>query len=80
MKILRAKLHKKYLDEKEKEKREIRGEAVAAEWGSQIRSYVIHPYKLVKDHRTKYETADTEGILDGHIENFIEAYLKDIRK
>lgn len=76
MKILRAKIHQKYLEEKEKEKAGLRGEAVSAEWGSQIRSYVLHPYKLVKDHRTKYETANAEGVLEGNINDFIEAYLR----
>lgn len=76
MKILRAKLHQKYLEEQEKEKAKLRGAAVAVEWGSQIRSYVLHPYKLVKDHRTKHETADAEGVLEGNIREFIEAYLK----
>ncbi|MCX6763926.1 MAG: peptide chain release factor 2 [Candidatus Moranbacteria bacterium] len=76
MKILKAKLHKKYLEEKEQEKSAIRGEAKSAEWGSQIRSYVLHPYKMVKDHRTKYETSDPEAVLGGDISGFIEAYLK----
>lgn len=76
MKILKAKLHRKYLEEKEKEKRKIRGEFKSAEWGNQIRSYVIHPYKMVKDHRTKYETSDTDKVLSGDINDFIEAYLK----
>lgn len=76
MKILRAKLHHKYLEEKEKEKRKIRGEFKSAEWGNQIRSYVLHPYKLVKDHRTKYETSETEKVLDGKLREFTEAYLK----
>jgi len=76
LKILKAKLHQKYLEEKEKEKAKLRGESVSAEWGSQIRSYVLHPYKLVKDHRTKFETTDTEGVLGGNLEDFIEAYLK----
>ncbi len=76
MKILKAKLHQKYLEEKEKEKRKIRGEFKSAEWGNQIRSYVLHPYKMVKDHRTKYETSDTDRVLSGDIGDFIEAYLK----
>jgi len=76
MKILKAKLHQKYLEEKEKEKSALRGESVSAEWGSQIRSYVLHPYKMVKDHRTKHETADAESVLEGDISDFIEAYLK----
>lgn len=79
MKILRAKLHQKYLNEQEVEKQKLRGEHTSAEWGSQIRSYVIHPYKMVKDHRTKHETADAEGVLDGNLTGFMEAYLKNIK-
>lgn len=80
MKILRAKIHQKYLEEKEKEKKKIRGEQVSAEWGSQIRSYVVHPYKMVKDHRTKTETSDVESIFSGNLNQFIEDYLKWIKK
>ena len=72
-------LHQKYLEEAEKEKNRIRGDFVSAEWGSQIRSYVLHPYKMVKDHRTKYETADAARVLDGDLDSFIEAYLKSIK-
>ena len=79
MKILRAKLHKKYLEEQEKEKMKLRGEQVSAEWGSQIRSYVLHPYKMVKDHRTKYETADVERVLEGDINSFQESYLRFLK-
>ena len=80
MKILKAKLHKKYLEEKEMEKKKIRGEQVSAEWGSQIRSYVIHPYKLVKDHRTKQESTDVEDVLSGHLDEFMESYLRYSQK
>ena len=80
MKILRAKLHKVYLEKIEQEKKNLRGEAVSAEWGSQIRSYVLHPYKLVKDHRTKCETPQAEDVLEGNIENFIESYLRYTKK
>lgn len=80
LKILRAKLYQKYLAEAEKEKNKIRGDFVSAEWGSQIRSYVLHPYKLVKDHRTKYETANAEKVLGGDLDGFIEAYLKSGKK
>ena len=80
MKILRAKLHKKYLEEQEVEKKKLRGESVAAEWGSQIRSYVLHPYKMVKDHRTKYETAQSEAVLGGELEAFMESYLRYLKK
>jgi len=76
MKILRAKLHQKYLAEQEAEKQKLRGEHTSAEWGSQIRSYVVHPYKLVKDHRTKYETVNTDGVLSGDLRDFMEAFLK----
>ena len=80
MKVLRAKLHRKYLEEKEKEENKLRGEYHSVEWGSQIRSYVLHPYKMVKDHRTKCETSEAEGVLDGEIDNFIEAYLKFVAR
>jgi len=79
LKILKAKLHKKYLEEREAEKRKLRGEQSSAEWGSQIRSYVVHPYKLVKDHRTKWETAQVEAVLAGDLKNFIESYLKYLK-
>jgi peptide chain release factor 2 len=76
MKILKAKLHQKYLEEKEIEKQKLRGEYRSAEWGSQIRSYVLHPYKMVKDHRTKCETSEAEKVLDGELGEFIESYLQ----
>lgn len=79
MKILKAKLHKKYLEEQEREKQKLRGEYQSAEWGNQIRSYVIHPYKMVKDHRTKCETSAAEKVLDGEIGEFIEAYLRSLK-
>lgn len=80
MKVLTAKLHQKYLEEEEKEKRKIRGEFKSAEWGNQIRSYVLHPYKMVKDHRTKFETSEAEKVLDGEIQEFIETYLRFVAK
>lgn len=76
MKVLKARIHQKYLEEKEMEERKLRGEHQSAEWGSQIRSYVIHPYKMVKDHRTKHETSDAEKVLEGGLDEFMESYLK----
>ena len=76
MKILKSKLHQIQLEEKQKEKQALRGDYQSAEWGNQIRSYVLHPYKLVKDHRSKFETSDTQGVLDGDLEGFMEANLR----
>lgn len=76
MMILKAKLNQKKLEEKEKEKLALRGDVQSAEWGSQIRSYVLHPYKMVKDHRTKFETTNVENVLNGEIDKFSEEYLK----
>ena len=76
LKILRAKLYIQEEQKKENEKRKARGEHVNATWGNQIRSYILHPYKQVRDHRTGFETKDTEAVLDGQIEGFIKACLK----
>ncbi len=75
LKILKAKLLRLQEETKAKEVEKLRAGVLAA-WGNQIRSYVLHPYKMVKDHRTKYETADAEGVLDGNLEPFVESYLK----
>lgn len=75
MKVLRAKLFQRRMEERESEKQKIRGARTDAAWGNQIRSYVLHPYRLVKDHRTGHETSDTEGVLGGDIAAFIDAYL-----
>lgn len=76
LKILRAKLHRLYEEEKSREKEKIRGEYTSAEWGNQIRSYVLQPYQLVKDHRTKYEEKNPQQILDGELDGFVENYLR----
>lgn len=80
MKILRAKLYKIHLEKLDEEKRELRGEAVSAEWGSQIRSYILHPYKMVKDHRTKFETSQPDEVLEGKLDGFMKSYLNYIKK
>lgn len=80
MKILKTKLYHFYSAEKEEEKDRLRGEFKSASWGNQIRSYVLHPYKMVKDLRTKYETNDVKSILDGDLDEIIESYLKQRSK
>jgi len=76
MKVLRARIHQRYLEEQEAEKQKLRGEYKSADWGNQIRSYVLHPYKMVKDHRTKHETSDAEKVLDGELYEFMESFLR----
>lgn len=76
MRILRARLLELRQAEKEEERAVLRGEYTKAEWGSQIRSYVLHPYQMVKDHRTEYESGNTQAVLDGELDDFMEAYLK----
>ena len=76
MRILRARLLEIKKAEKDEEIAVLRGEYTKAEWGSQIRSYVIHPYQMVKDHRTEHETGNTQMVLDGGLDEFMEAYLQ----
>ena len=76
MKILKARLYERYLKEREAEMKAQYGEKKKIEWGSQIRSYVLHPYTLIKDHRTGFETSNGQAVLDGKIDEFIQAYLK----
>ncbi len=76
LRILKAKLYQRQLEEREKELARLKGEHVDAGWGNQIRSYVLHPYKLVKDLRTGVEITDPQRVLDGDIDPFIEAYLR----
>jgi peptide chain release factor 2 len=74
--ILKTKLLQLEEQKHENEKQKIRGKVLMPEWSSQIRSYVLHPYKMVKDHRTKFETNDAEGVLEGNLDEFITVYLK----
>jgi len=76
MRILRSRLLEIKQAEKDEEVAVLRGEYTKAEWGSQIRSYVLHPYQMVKDHRTEYETSNTQAVLDGDLDGFMEAYLR----
>lgn len=76
MNVLRGKLKLLEIEKQEKEMNNIKGDNVITSFGSQIRSYVMHPYSLVKDHRTGYETSNVLKVLDGDIEGFIEEYLK----
>ncbi len=80
LKILKAKLFAKKQAELKAEKDKLRGEVLSAEWGNQIRSYVLQPYQLVKDHRTGYESPDVKAILDGELDKFNEMYLRWIAK
>jgi peptide chain release factor 2 len=76
MRVLEARLLEKELEARAKEQARLKGEHVEAGWGNQIRSYVLHPYKMVKDHRTDYETSNTTAVLDGDLDEMIQAYLK----
>ena len=74
-KILRARLYEFELEKKRKELQTVEDSKLDIGWGSQIRSYVLHPYRMVKDHRTKCETSNTDRVLDGDIDEFIYQYL-----
>jgi peptide chain release factor 2 len=76
LRVLRSRLLEIKHAEKEQEIAVLRGEYTKAEWGSQIRSYVLHPYQMVKDHRTEYETGNTQSVLDGDLDAFMDAYLR----
>ncbi|MCI0795785.1 MAG: peptide chain release factor 2 [Chloroflexi bacterium] len=75
MRILMGRLVERELEEKAKEMAKLKGDHISPEWGNQIRSYVLHPYKMVKDHRTNFETSDADGVLDGDLDEFMRAYL-----
>ncbi len=76
MKVLKARLYEKELREKEEERAKKNQKKMEIAWGSQIRSYVLYPYSLVKDHRTAFETSNTQAVINGDIDQFIEAYLR----
>jgi peptide chain release factor 2 len=78
MKILRARLLERRISEREKEIAELKGEHVEAGWGNQIRSYVLQPYQMVKDHRTEHETSNTGAVLDGDLDAFMQAELERV--
>jgi len=80
LKILRSKLAKLQEEEHKRTVANVVGEIKQAAWGNQIRSYVLHPYKMVKDHRTGYETKNAESVLNGNLDNFIQAYLEWAKK
>ncbi len=75
MKILRSRLYEYYREEREREKEKLNKEKKDISWGNQIRSYVFHPYTMVKDHRTKLETGNIQAVMDGEIDSFIQEYL-----
>jgi len=76
MKILQARLLNLELSRRAEERAALKGKRIDAGWGSQIRSYVLHPYRMVKDHRTGYQTGDTDMVLDGELDGFVTAYLR----
>lgn len=76
MRILRGRLYDLELKKQEEEQARLKGQHIEAGWGNQIRSYVLHPYKMVKDHRTDHEVGNAEAVLDGRLDGFMEAYLR----
>jgi len=78
LKILQARLLEVELAKRAEERAKLKGKRIAAGWGNQIRSYVLHPYKMVKDHRTDYQTSSTDAVLDGELDGFITAYLRSL--
>jgi peptide chain release factor 2 len=75
MRLLKGRLVEMDLEKREGEMAQLRGDHIDASFGTQIRSYVLHPYTMVKDLRTEYETSDVSGVLDGDLDAFVEAYL-----
>jgi len=75
MKVLKARLYKKQIEKEKEAVKELEDQKMEIGWGSQIRSYVFHPYNMVKDHRTKEETGNVQAVMDGSLDTFIRAYL-----
>jgi len=76
LKILQSRLLELEVAKRAAERARLKGKRIAVGWGNQIRSYVLHPYKMVKDHRTNYQTSDTDAVLDGELDGLITAYLR----
>ncbi|MFC2032883.1 peptide chain release factor 2 [Chloroflexota bacterium] len=76
LKILRSRFLELVLAKRQEERAKLKGKRINAGWGNQIRSYVLHPYRMVKDHRTGYQTSDPDAVLEGEVDNFITAYLR----
>jgi peptide chain release factor 2 len=75
-KILEARLFEKELHRRAEEKAKLKGKHIEAGWGNQIRSYVLHPYKMVKDHRTDFQSGNPDAVLEGELDDFLIAYLR----
>ena len=80
MVMLKSKLYAQKIEEQQKKLKEIQGEQLDIAWGSQIRSYVFHPYSLVKDNRSSYETSQVQNVMDGDLDDFIYAYLRSVAR
>lgn len=80
LRLLKSQLYEIELQKRRKKQAEMEGKKLKIEWGSQIRSYVLHPYKMVKDNRTEYETSDAQGVLDGNLDEFIKSFLMQFGK
>jgi peptide chain release factor 2 len=78
LRILQSRLLEMELVKRAEARAKLKGKRISAGWGNQIRSYVLHPYKMVKDHRTDYQTSDTTAVLDGELDSFIQAYLRSM--